>query len=153
MGHFLCLLFLSHLPFHFFSPTKKQKINWVRNKYVNISVLSITNVSPTFHSLNKGYRRQGQCILFSVVFTPSPSRHHERVHSHSIPLSDISGFSRFLVNESLRRTGLHWSLSAKSSFDNPVFEISCSHGCRLSVWVQPVISLLLTNTESRAWAS
>jgi hypothetical protein len=35
----------------------------------------------------------------------------------------VSGFSRFPANESLRRTGLHLSLSAKSSFYTPAFEI------------------------------
>jgi hypothetical protein len=33
-------------------------------------------------------------------------------------------FSRFPANESLRRTGLHLYLSAKSSFYLPAFEIS-----------------------------
>ncbi len=32
---------------------------------------------------------------------------------------------RFLAIEGLWRTGLHWSLSTKSSFDHPAFEISC----------------------------
>jgi hypothetical protein len=53
--------------------------------------------------------------------------------SHSLhlgPWRDISGFSRFLSNESLKRTGLHLSHSAKSSLGHPVFQISCS-------WLSP----------------
>ncbi len=45
---------------------------------------------------------------------------------HSFPWRHISSFSRFPANESLRRTGLHLSLSA--SFYLPAFEISRS--CR-----------------------
>ncbi len=47
---------------------------------------------------------------------------------HSVPQRDVSGFSRFPANESLRRTGLHLSTSTKSSFYLPAFEISRS--CR-----------------------
>jgi hypothetical protein len=39
---------------------------------------------------------------------------------HSVPKRDISGFSRFPANESLGRTGLHLSLSAKCSFYLPM---------------------------------
>jgi len=44
-----------------------------------------------------------------------------------------SGFSRFPANESLRRTGLHLSLLAKSSFYLTAFEIFRS--CRTASWV------------------
>ncbi len=64
------------------------------------------------------------------------------VHSHHAPSirSHIEGhkwcFPDFPANESLRRTGLHWSLSAKSSFYLPVFEISRS--CRTASDFQPM---------------
>ncbi len=47
---------------------------------------------------------------------------------HSVPQRNISGFSRFPANESIIRTGLRFSLSEKSSFCLPAFEIS--HSCR-----------------------
>ncbi len=43
----------------------------------------------------------------------------------SVPKRDVSGFSRFPANESLRRTGLHLSLSAKSNFYLPEISRSC----------------------------
>jgi hypothetical protein len=42
------------------------------------------------------------------------------------PIANISGFSRFPANESLRKIGFHFSLSAKSSFYLSAFEISRS---------------------------
>jgi hypothetical protein len=45
------------------------------------------------------------------------------------PIEGHKFFSRFPANESLRRTGLHLSLSKKSSFYLPAFEIS--RPCRL----------------------
>jgi hypothetical protein len=54
-----------------------------------------------------------------------------RVHSHAPSIRPIEGhkwLTRFPANESPRRTGLHCSLSAKSSFYLPAFEISRS--CR-----------------------
>ncbi len=47
---------------------------------------------------------------------------------HSVPERDKSGLTRFPANESPKRTGLHWCISAKSSFYLPAFEISRS--CR-----------------------
>jgi hypothetical protein len=47
------------------------------------------------------------------------------------PIEKISGLTRFSANESPRRTGLHSSLSAKSSFYLPAFEISRS--CRTAL--------------------
>ncbi len=46
----------------------------------------------------------------------------------SIGSRDTSGFSGFQADESLRRTGLHLSLSAKSSFYLPAVDIPRS--CR-----------------------
>ncbi len=39
------------------------------------------------------------------------------------PIEGHSGFSKFPANERLRRTSLHLSFSAKSSFYIPAFEI------------------------------
>jgi hypothetical protein len=44
------------------------------------------------------------------------------------PIEGHNWFSRFLANESLRRTGLH--SSGKIQFDHPAFQISCS-------WLSP----------------
>ncbi len=45
---------------------------------------------------------------------------------HSVPQRDKSGLTRFPANESPRRTGFRSSLSAKTSFYLPAFEISRS---------------------------
>jgi|688.fasta_scaffold462013_2 hypothetical protein len=44
----------------------------------------------------------------------------------------VTGYSRFLANESLRRTGFHLSISAKSSLDHSAFE-KAVRGHRLCV--------------------
>ena len=52
------------------------------------------------------------------------------------PKRDKSGLTRYPANESPRRTGLHWSISAKTSFYLPAFEISRS--CRTASDFQPM---------------
>ncbi len=79
----------------------------------------------------------GSCflLLLTLVFDlPTFKRHpslpfDHRVHSHAPsirPIEEPKWFFRFPANESLRKTGLHWSISAKSSFYLPAFEISRS---------------------------
>ncbi len=55
---------------------------------------------------------------------------------HLVPLRDKSGLTRYPANESPGRTGLHCSISAKTSFYLPAFEISRS--CRTSSDFQPM---------------
>ncbi len=61
-------------------------------------------------------------LVFLALLSPI------RVHSHAPSIRSHSGFSRFPASESLGRTGLHLSLSKKSSSYLPAFEISLS--CR-----------------------
>jgi hypothetical protein len=60
-----------------------------------------------------------ECHAAVMVLSPKPRS------LHSAPWRDDSGLTRFPANESARRTGLHSSLSEKSSFYLPAFEISC----------------------------
>ncbi len=68
-----------------------------------------------------------QNLQYSATLPPSP----RSPWATFPPFGTIGGhkwFSRFPANESLRRTGTHWYLSAKLGFYLPVSEISLS--CR-----------------------
>ncbi len=81
-------------------------------------------------------KMQSQCSLSALAPRKIPAPGNDDLRGRSpksiakLPprVGPISGFSRFAANESLRRTGLHLSFAAKSSFYLPAFEISRS--CR-----------------------
>ncbi len=75
--------------------------------------------------------------VFRLVLSPQPRS------LHSVPQRDKSGLTGFPANESPRRTGLHSSISVKSGFYLPAFEISRS--CRTASvhWVFRTVWILI----------
>ncbi len=78
---------------------------------------------------NQTMRRMKNHVAKNRFFTSWSAQFEPESIATLSPFGPIEGqkwFPRFPANESLRRTGLHLSLSAKSSFYHPAFKISRS---------------------------